>query len=81
MRIFACIRKISFLGTASFMMSFTDSLVQVACNAMLQSFGGDIYIGVMTVINSIRQIAQTPVGALTDGAAPVISYNYGAKEI
>ena len=77
---FACIRKISFLGTASFMMSFTDSLVQVACNAMLQSFGGDIYIGVMTVINSIRQIAQTPVGALTDGAAPVISYNYGAKK-
>ena len=42
--------------------------------------GGDIYIGVMTVINSIRQIAQTPVGALTDGAAPVISYNYGAKK-
>ena len=73
------IRKISFLGTASFMMSFTDSLVQVVCNAMLQSFGGDIYIGVMTVINSIRQIAQTPVGALTDGATPVISYNYGAR--
>ena len=43
-------------------------------------YGGDIYIGVMTVINSIRQIAQTPVGALTDGAAPVISYNYGAKK-
>lgn len=76
---FHTIRKISFLGTASFMMSFTDSLVQVACNAMLQTFGGDIYIGVMTVINSIRQIAQTPVGALSDGATPVISYNYGAK--
>lgn len=77
---FTCIRKISFLGTASFMMSFTDSLVQVAANAMLQTFGGDIYIGVMTVINSIRQIAQTPVGALSDGATPVISYNYGAKK-
>lgn len=77
---FPCIRKISFLGTASFMMSFTDSLVQVAANAMLQTFGGDIYIGVMTVINSIRQIAQTPVGALSDGATPVISYNYGAKK-
>lgn len=76
----ACIRKISFLGTASFMMSFTDSVVQVACNAMLQTFGGDIYIGVMTVINSIRQIVQAPIGALTDGATPVISYNYGAKK-
>lgn len=76
---FSIIRKISFLGTASFMMSFTDSLVQVACNAMLQIYGGDIYIGVMTVINSIRQIAQTPVGALSDGATPIISYNYGAK--
>lgn len=75
---FGCIRKIMLLGTASFMMSFTDCLVQVACNATLRQFGGDIYISVMTVINSVRQIAQTPVMAISDGASPVISYNYGA---
>ena len=77
----ACIRRIIALGTSSFVMSFTDSLVQVACNATLRTFGGDLYISVMTVINSVRQIAQTPVMALTDGASPVISYNYGARNV
>ena len=48
---------------------------------MLRGFGGDLYISVMTVINSVRQIAQTPVMALTDGASPVISYNYGARKV
>ncbi|MEE0801234.1 MAG: MATE family efflux transporter [Gemmiger sp.] len=76
-----CIRRITALGTSSFVMSFTDSLVQVACNATLRAFGGDLYISVMTVINSVRQIAQTPVMALTDGASPVISYNYGARNV
>ncbi len=75
----ACIRHIVALGTSSFVMSFTDSLVQVVCNNMLRLFGGDLYISVMTVINSVRQIAQTPVMALSDGASPVISYNYGAR--
>ncbi len=76
---FTCIRKITLLGTASFVMSFTDSLVQAACNTMLRQFGGDLYISVMTVINSVRQIAQMPVMAISDGATPVISYNYGAR--
>lgn len=76
-----CIGRIIALGTSSFVMSFTDSLVQVACNATLMSFGGDLYVSVMTVINSVRQIAQTPVMALTDGASPVISYNYGAGNV
>ena len=76
---FACIRRIAALGVSSFVMSFTDSLVQVACNATLRTFGGDIYISVMTVLNSVRQIAQTPVMAIADGATAVISFNYGAK--
>lgn len=78
---FECIRKIALLGTASFVMSFTDCLVQVASNATLRQFGGDIYISVMTVINSVRQIAQTPVMAISDGASPIISYNYGAHAL
>ena len=76
-----CIRRIAVLGTSSFVMSFTDSLVQVVCNATLRTFGGDLYISVMTVINSVRQIAQTPVMALSDGASPIISYNYGARSV
>ena len=75
---FGCIRRIAVLGTSSFVMSFTDSMVQMACNATLRTFGGDIYISVMTVINSVRQIAQTPVMAISDGASPAISFNYGA---
>ena len=67
------------LGTASFVMQCTNSLVQIACNNMLGAFGGDIAISTMTIINSIRQILDTPVLAITDGASPVLSFNYGAK--
>ena len=77
---FTCICNITKLGVSTFVMSFTNSLVQIACNSMLQSFGGDIYISVMTVINSIREIAQTPVMAIDGGSSPVISYNYGAGQ-
>ena len=73
------IRRIVALGTSTFVMSFTDSLVQVVCNSTLRAYGGDLYISVMTVINSVRQIAQTPALALSDGGSPVISYNYGAR--
>lgn len=78
---FSCIREITALGISSFVMSATNSLVQVLCNSLLQTFGGDLYISAMTVINSIRQIAQTPAHAISDGASPIISYNYGANDI
>ena len=66
------------LGSASFVMQCTNSLVQIACNRMLGAFGGDIYISTMTIINSVRQILDTPVLAIADGASPILSYNYGA---
>lgn len=66
------------LGSASFVMQCTNSLVQIAGNQMLGTFGGDIYISTMTIINSVRQILDTPVLAIADGASPVMSYNYGA---
>lgn len=68
------------LGTASFIMQGTNCLVQVACNATLQTFGGDLYVGIMTVTNSVREIFSLPVMGITSGAQPVISYNYGAKQ-
>ncbi len=78
---FSCICEITKLGLSTFSMSFTNSLVQVVCNAMLQTFGGDLYISVMTVVHSVREIAQAPVSAISEGASPVISYNYGADQI
>lgn len=68
------------LGTASFIMQGTNCLVQIACNTTLQVFGGDLYVGIMTVTNSVREIFSLPVMGMTSGAQPVISYNYGAKQ-
>ena len=73
-------RDICKLGTASFIMQGTNCLVQVACNTTLQTFGGDLYVGIMTVTNSVREIFSLPVMGITSGAQPVISYNYGAKQ-
>ena len=67
------------LGMSGFFMAFTNSLVQVVCNATLQTWGGDIYVGVMTVLNSVRDIFTMPVHGLTTGASPVMSFNYGEK--
>ena len=73
-------KEICRLGTASFIMQGTNCLVQVACNSTLQLFGGDLYVGIMTVTNSVREIFSLPVTGITGGAQPVISYNYGAKQ-
>lgn len=74
------LREIVALGVPGFIMSGTNCLVQVACNATLKIYGGDLYIGVMTVLNSVREIFMLVVMGLTHGAQPVISFNYGAKE-
>lgn len=76
----AITKDICKLGTASFIMQGTNCLVQVACNATLQTFGGDLYVGIMTVTNSVREIFSLPVMGITSGAQPVISYNYGARQ-
>ena len=68
------------LGLPGFIMSGTNCLVQATCNATLKQYGSDLYIGIMTVINSVREIFSLPVSGLTHGAQPVISYNYGARE-
>ena len=73
-------RKIVSLGLSGFFMNMTNSLVQVVCNATLQHWGGDLYVGVMTIINSIREVFIMPVQGLTNGSQPVQGYNYGAKQ-
>ncbi len=71
--------RIMSLGVSGFIMAFTNSVVQVVCNATLQVYGGDLYVGIMTVLNSIREIFTMPVQGLTNGASPVMSFNYGEK--
>ncbi|WP_296839826.1 MATE family efflux transporter [Marvinbryantia sp.] len=67
------------LGTAPFIMQCTNSLVQIACNSVLMTFGGEIYVSIMTIVSSVRQILDTPVMAVVEGTSPIISYNYGAR--
>lgn len=76
----ALVRDITVLGMSGFIMSVTNSAVQIVCNASLQSYGGDLYVGVMTIINSIREIVTMPVTGITNGAQPVIGFNYGAGQ-
>lgn len=72
------VKEITLLGTSGFVMSVTNGTVQIVCNAVLARHGGDLYVGIMTVINSVREIITMPVTGLTSGAQPVIGYNYGA---
>lgn len=72
------VRRIVALGLSNFTMACTNSAVQVMCNSTLQFYGGDLYVGVMTVINSIREVVFMPISGTTQGALPVIGYNYGA---
>ena len=73
------ITSIVSLGMAAFIMQFTNALVQISCNNVLTDVGGDIYISIMTIVNSARQMFETPLLAITEGASPIISYNYGAR--
>ena len=69
------------LGIAPFIMQSTESLVLVSLNSQLQKYGGDLAVGAMTIMSSIMQIILLPANGLTQGAQPIISYNYGAKNI
>ncbi|MGI6117459.1 MAG: MATE family efflux transporter [Bilifractor sp.] len=74
------VRQIVGLGFSSFIMQFTNSLVQVCANAVLSVTGGDLYISIMTIVSSVRQILETPLLAIADGTTPVISFNYGFRK-
>ena len=72
-------KNIAALGMAGFTMSITNSLVQMVNNSALQTWGGDIYVGIITVINSLREVVQMPVTGISNSSQPVMSFNYGAK--
>ena len=66
------------LGVVGFIMRATNALVQAVCNSTLQAWGGELYVGVMTVVNAVREILLLPMSGMAGGAQPVLSYNYGA---
>jgi putative MATE family efflux protein len=72
--------RILALGVSGFVMSLTNSLVQIVCNKTLLLYGGDIYVSVMTVVNAIREVAGLGLMGITMGAVPVLSFNYGAQK-
>ena len=72
-------RDIISLGSAGFIMQLTNSLVSICCNNVLSVTGGDIYISVMTIVSSVRQLVETPIYAMNEGGSPILSYNYGAR--
>lgn len=80
--------KITTLGVSPFIMQATESLVLISVNRQLLTYGdllgagiGDLAIGSMTIMSSIMQIATLPLLGITQGAQPIISYNYGARQI
>ena len=68
------------LGISPFIMQSTESLVTVVLNSTLQRYGGDMAVGSMTIITSIMQFAMMPVQGLVQGAQPIASFNFGAKQ-
>lgn len=73
------VRSILSLGTSGFVMKSTTGLVQIIYNTQLLRYGGDLYIGSMTIVNSIRDVTFMTFHGLTNGFQPVLGYNYGAK--
>lgn len=67
------------LGTATFIMQASESVISVCFNASLLEYGGDIAVGAMTILTSVMQFAMLPPQGIAQGAQPILSYNYGAK--
>lgn len=67
------------LGLATFIMQASESVISVCFNSSLLKYGGDIAVGAMTILTSVMQFAMLPLQGLGQGAQPIISYNYGAR--
>ena len=67
------------LGLSPFVMQSTESLIAICFNSSLLRYGGDMAVGAMTVLTSIMQFSNMPLQGLTQGAQPIVSYNFGAR--
>lgn len=69
------------LGAAPFVMQFTESILNICFNTSLLKYGGDVAVGAMTIMGSVMQFSLLPLQGMTQGAQPIISFNYGARKI
>ena len=69
------------LGSSVFIMQASESIISVCFNSSLLKYGGDIAVGAMTILTSVMQFAMLPLQGLGQGAQPIISYNYGARNV
>ncbi len=74
------IGRIMALGVSPFIMRATESLISIVLNSGLQRYGGDIYVGSLTIMQSVMQMYSAPIGGFTQGVQPIISYNFGAGD-
>lgn len=72
------VKQIAGLGISPFIMQSTESLVSITLNSGLQTYGGDLYVGTMSIMTSIMQMIVIPIQGIAQGVQPIISYNYGA---
>ena len=69
------------LGSSIFVMQASESIISVCFNSSLLKYGGDIAVGAMTILTSVMQFAMLPLQGVGQGSQPIISYNYGAKNV
>ena len=67
------------LGTATFIMQASESVISICFNSSLLGYGGDVAVGAMTILTSVMQFAMLPLQGIAQGAQPILSYNYGAR--
>lgn len=72
------VKRIAGLGISPFIMQSTESMVSITLNSGLQNYGGDLYVGTMSIMTSIMQLILIPVQGISQGVQPIISYSYGA---
>lgn len=70
--------QICALGISPFIMRSTESLISIVLNRQLQIYGGDLYVGSLTIMQSVLQLFSAPLSGFTQGVQPIVSYNYGA---
>ncbi len=68
------------LGSATFIMQASESVITVCFNSSLLEYGGDLAVGAMTILSSVMQFAMLPLQGIAQGAQPILSYNYGARQ-
>lgn len=69
------------LGIAPFIMQFTESILNICFNTSLLKYGGDTAVGAMTILASVMQMSMLPIQGLTQGAQPIVGFNYGAEKL